>query len=184
MIAFKTYSMNPTNTSIHLQKTPWQMQNIDVQDKEKYVSENWTVLSVNEYEEYLRGCQSEIDAHEEEMSNTEITRSEDQSQTTIGTFRSKKNCSTSTVSFNIIDENLFPIFRNLEECDLQISVRSLSGDLNDVPFVYIQSISNNSVTISIKKNNTGFIILGGQYNGSTDNNKQVVVYLQIIGELK
>lgn len=78
-------------------------------------------------------------------------------------------------------EQGIPLFNNLEDSAIQLSVRSSKIANNEFPSVSIESIVGNKITLKIKKSNSGIIFLGGTYSGVLDNDLPVIIYTQITG---
>lgn len=107
--------------------------------------------------------------------------------TPVRVFNSKSaSVSTATVTFNITADNTAggtALFADLENCGITATARSTNTANNQSPWVHIQSISNNkTITVRIKRSNSGSILIGGNYNGNADNDLAVTVYLTVTGQ--
>jgi hypothetical protein len=184
MIAFKPYSSNPANTSTVLSLTPWQMEEIQDEQVQEYIANGWKVVTQSEYDQYLEMCTIEQDSYEQERKNnlcdcvfgpisyvSSIDNKEIIPSTNIRTYSCKINTSSSCCTFNITrsgHEHCISLFENLENCDIQVSVRKINKDFEQIPTVYIDSVVEDQIIIAIK-------------NRNIDNNLPVIVYLKITG---
>lgn len=103
-----------------------------------------------------------------------------------GQWHTRKTTSSNTLTIYVTDNNESTgtgVFDDLNLCSIiPVVQRNTTAD-NEAPWAYIQSISGNTVVLGIKRSNTGIIVLGGAYQGNTNNNNAVTVHLTITGPL-